>query len=43
MPRRAKGPRLYLREGRRDARTGKPLPDVWVIRDGGYERSTGCS
>lgn len=42
MPRRAKGPRLYLRTGRRDARTGTPLPDVWVIRDGSTERSTGC-
>lgn len=42
MPRRAKGPRLYLRTGRTDARTGKPLPDVWVIRDGSTERSTGC-
>lgn len=43
MPRRAKGPRLYLRTGRADNRTGKPLPDVWVIRDGQHERSTGCS
>jgi integrase len=36
MPRRAKGPRLYLREGRagRDA--------VWVIRDGSVEVSTRC-
>jgi hypothetical protein len=36
MPRRAKGPRLYLkqREGR-DA--------VWIIRDGTHERSTGCA
>ena len=42
MPRRAKGPRLYLRENRRDGRTGKPLPDVWVIRDGSLESSTGC-
>jgi len=42
MPRRAKGPRLYLRTGRRDTRTGKPLPDVWVIRDGSTERGTGC-
>jgi len=42
MPRRAKGPRLYLRKGRRDSRTGKPLPDVWVIRDGAREVGTGC-
>lgn len=41
MSRRAKGPRLYLRTGRRDNRTGKPLPDVWVIRDGSAQRSTG--
>ncbi|MDO8800104.1 tyrosine-type recombinase/integrase [Phenylobacterium sp.] len=42
MSRRAKGPRLYLRTGRRDNRTSKPLPDVWVIRDGSAQRSTGC-
>lgn len=42
MPRRAKGARLYLRTSVRDGRTGKRLPDVWVIRDGSRERSTGC-
>jgi integrase len=42
MPRRAKGPRLYLRTSVRDGRTGKQLPAVWVIRDGSTERSTGC-
>jgi integrase len=42
MPRRPKGPRLYLRTGRRHARTGQPIPDVWYIRDGSVERSTGC-
>jgi integrase len=36
MPRKAKGPRLYLRE--RQHWTGKH----WVIRDGGHEESTGC-
>lgn len=36
MPRRAKGPRLYLREGR----AGREA--VWVIRDGTHEESTGC-
>lgn len=41
MPRRAKGPRLYLRTNVRDGRTRKPLPDAWVIRDGPSERSTG--
>jgi len=42
MPRRAKGPRLYLRKGRIDRRTGVDLPDTWVIRDGAREVSTGC-
>ncbi len=42
MPRRAQGPRLYLRKGRLDRRTGRALPDVWVIRDGAVEISTGC-
>jgi integrase len=42
MPRRAQGPRLYYRESQRDGRTGKPLPGVWVIRDGSVERSTRC-
>lgn len=42
MSRRPKGPRLYLRAGRRHARTGQPVPDVWVIRDGPHEESTGC-
>lgn len=35
MPRRAKGPRLYLKE-----RAGREA--VWIIRDGTKERSTGC-
>lgn len=35
MPRRAKGARLYLKE-----RAGREA--VWIIRDGAYERSTGC-
>lgn len=43
MPRRAKGPRLYHRAGRIDRKTGRRLPDVWVIRDGATEVSTGCS
>lgn len=42
MPRRAKGPRLYLRKGRVDRRSGATLPDVWFIRDGAIEISTGC-
>lgn len=35
MPRKPKGPRLYLK-----ARAGREA--VWIIRDGAYERSTGC-
>lgn len=35
MPRRSKGPRLYLKE-----RAGREA--VWIIRDGVNERSTGC-
>lgn len=42
MSRRPKGPRLYLRHGRIDRRSGKPLPDIWYIRDGQTEISTGC-
>jgi integrase len=42
MSRRPKGPRLHLRAGRRHARTGKPIPDVYSIRDGQTEVSTGC-
>lgn len=40
MPRRSKGPRLYLQPAR-PARSGKPAePAVWVIRDGSAKRST---
>lgn len=42
MPRQTKGPRLYLRKGRKDSRTGATLPDRWFIRDGSKEVSTGC-
>lgn len=35
MPRKPKGPRLYLK-----TRAGREA--VWIIRDGAYERSTGC-
>ena len=42
MPRPSKGPRLYLRRGRIHARTGEAVPDVWHIRDGQKEISTGC-
>jgi integrase len=35
MPRRAKGPRLYLKQ-----RAGRDA--AWIIRDGTYEESTGC-
>lgn len=42
MSRRSKGPRLYLRAGRVHARTGQPIPDVYYIRDGTAQVSTGC-
>lgn len=42
MPRRSKGPRLYLRSGRVDARSGRALPDLYYIRDGARELGTGC-
>jgi len=42
MPRPAKGPRLYLRKGRTDNRSGRRLPDIYFIRDGSTEISTGC-
>lgn len=38
MSARTKGPRLYWRKGRPEKRTS----DVWVIRDGKIEVSTGC-
>ena len=43
MPRRAKGPRLWLRPARRDARGHITHQATWFIRDaGGYSRSTEC-
>lgn len=41
MSRPSKGPRLYLRSGRRHPRTGKPIPDIYFIRDGTTQVSTG--
>ena len=42
MPRRSKGPRLWLQSARKD-RTGSIIEQaVWVIRDGSVKRSTGC-
>lgn len=42
MSRRSKGPRLYLRAGRVHPRTGQRIPDIYYIRDGQNEVSTGC-
>lgn len=42
MSRRSKGPRLYLRAGRIHPRTGQPIPDIYYIRDGTAQVSTGC-
>ena len=41
MSRSSKGPRLYLRKGRRKA-NGVALPDRYFIRDGEVEIGTGC-
>jgi hypothetical protein len=42
MPRRSKGPRLWLRLGRRD-RDGKQHGAVFVILDKGRQVATGCT
>jgi integrase len=42
MPRRSKGTRLWLRRERRDKEGRITHPAVYVIRDGGYQESTGC-
>lgn len=41
MPRPSKGPRLYLRKGRRRP-DGVTIPDTYCIRDGTVEIGTGC-
>jgi integrase len=40
MPRRSKGPRLYLRRGRIDG--AGHHGSIWIIRDGNRQASTGC-
>ena len=40
MPRRIKGPRLYLRSAR-DDESGSHA-GIWIIRDGNYQQGTGC-
>jgi integrase len=42
MSRPSKGARLYLATGRVHPRTGKPIADVYYIRDGALRISTGC-
>jgi integrase len=42
MPRRSKGPRLWLQPARRDGNGTIIEKAVWVIRDGPTKRSTGC-
>jgi hypothetical protein len=42
MPSPPKGPRLWLRKERRDRDGAVVRPAVYLIRDGGYQRSTGC-
>lgn len=43
MPTPAKGPRLWLRKARRDKRGRITRKALWLIRDGEYVKSTGCS
>ena len=43
MPRRSKGPRLWLQPATTETEKGKIIEQaVWVIRDGSVKRSTGC-
>jgi integrase len=42
MPAEAKGPRLWLRRGRRDRRGRTTHKAVWLILDGDHQESTGC-
>lgn len=42
MPPRPKGPRLYLRDARRDATGRVTHPATWIIRDGPKQQGTGC-
>jgi integrase len=42
MPRRSKGPRLWLQPARKDQNGNIIEQSVWVIRDGSVKRSTGC-
>jgi len=42
MGRPRKGPRLYLRNGRVDGRSGRGLAAIYFIRDGTVQISTGC-
>jgi hypothetical protein len=42
MPARSKGPRLYLRNARRNKAGGVTHPPIWIIRDGSYQQSTQC-
>jgi hypothetical protein len=42
MPRRSKGPRLWLQPARKDGKGKLVERAVWVIREGSTKRSTGC-
>ena len=42
MPRRAKGPRLWLRPARRDASNRVTHQATWIIRDRSFQGATGC-
>jgi hypothetical protein len=42
MPRRSKGPRLWLQPARKNGKGNVIEQAVWVIREGSTKRSTGC-
>jgi hypothetical protein len=43
MPRRSKGPRLWLRRAQYDRAGRLTHAAVWLIKDGQHRESTGCS
>lgn len=43
MPRRSKGPRLWLQPARRNKDGAVAEPAVWCVRDGSIKQSTGAN
>ena len=42
MPRRSKGPRLWLRQAQHDKSGRQTHAAIWLIKDGGHRESTSC-